>query len=337
MWRRAVAKAAVGLTALSVPTAAYCEQLRLPERYKLRKTCDKTAEVLRIPGPAARPGEPLFTRAEVAKHADPDGPGMWVTYRDGVYDVSEFCHVHPGGKFIFQAAGGPVDNLWAYWHWHHASKDVPMYLEQFRIGRLSDYEGDAVAGVDLYENDPPRPSSQRPLIDRPWSSQVAFSTLDENYLTPANAVYCRSHCPIPDLDNDGYEISFVRGSVDEDAFAEISLEELEKKFGRASVTSVLQCGGNRAAENLVINGPSGFTGTNYTKIDGGMMSNVLWGGIRLAPMVEQMYPEEVRRPMLLALCVSSLSQVYSYQLCSMCFTCLLALPHQVGRPHDPLI
>ena len=42
--------------------------------------------------------------------------GIWVTYRDGVYDVTEFADMHPGGaKFIKQAAGGPVDGWWQYW------------------------------------------------------------------------------------------------------------------------------------------------------------------------------------------------------------------------------
>ena len=32
-----------------------------------------------------------------------------MTYRDGVYDVTEYLEKHPGGKLILQAAGGPVD------------------------------------------------------------------------------------------------------------------------------------------------------------------------------------------------------------------------------------
>ena len=32
-----------------------------------------------------------------------------MTYRDGVYDITEYLTKHPGGKLILQAAGGPVD------------------------------------------------------------------------------------------------------------------------------------------------------------------------------------------------------------------------------------
>lgn len=55
-----------------------------------------------LPGPP--PSFPLYRKAEVARHKTSES-GVWVTYRDGVYDVTDFVRVHPGGNKILLAAG----------------------------------------------------------------------------------------------------------------------------------------------------------------------------------------------------------------------------------------
>lgn len=43
-------------------------------------------------------GLPEYTREEVARHSSREGGGrVWVTYKDGVYDVTPFLDYHPGG------------------------------------------------------------------------------------------------------------------------------------------------------------------------------------------------------------------------------------------------
>ena len=37
----------------------------------------------------------IYTRAEVAAHTTAE-TGIWVTYKDGVYDITEFVRMHPG-------------------------------------------------------------------------------------------------------------------------------------------------------------------------------------------------------------------------------------------------
>lgn len=40
--------------------------------------------------------------------------GIWVTYKDGVYDITQFVALHPGGAHkIMLAAGGPVEPFWS--------------------------------------------------------------------------------------------------------------------------------------------------------------------------------------------------------------------------------
>lgn len=41
-------------------------------------------------------GRPIYTREEVAKHRTPQDR-VWVTFKDGVYDITDFVEMHPGG------------------------------------------------------------------------------------------------------------------------------------------------------------------------------------------------------------------------------------------------
>jgi sulfite oxidase len=46
--------------------------------------------------------------------------GIWVTYKDGVYDVTRFVEQHPGGaQRLMLAAGGAIDPFWAMYQQHN--------------------------------------------------------------------------------------------------------------------------------------------------------------------------------------------------------------------------
>ena len=65
----------------------------------LPKTAVELAIVRKRPALPPRESEPLFTTEEVARHDDADAPqGLWVTYKDGVYDLTVFTNLHPGGR-----------------------------------------------------------------------------------------------------------------------------------------------------------------------------------------------------------------------------------------------
>jgi hypothetical protein len=277
--------------------------------------------------------------------------------------------VHPGGRrFLESAAGGAVDALWAYWHFHHVSTKVGGFLERYRVGRLSDWEEDDLDGVDMYEADPVdaatgstlRPAAQVALFDRPWNSESAVrrrvftlltarsqsvalwlrqppapyyitadgtrhstgrqptcsrvapypghsctdgrpplpypqaEVLDQSFYTPNEVVYVRNHAPVPQLTSADHRLSFAAasaGSAKADAtLAEFSLAELESRFGTRTVTSVLQCSGNRAKENIDSNGPSGFSGLNFENMKCGMVGNVQWTGVPLTPVLRSLFP-----------------------------------------------
>jgi sulfite oxidase len=247
---------------------------------------------VRLPGLAARPGEPLFCRDDVSKHdnSSPDA-GIWVTYRDGVYDVTDFADIHPGGAaFLKQAAGGPVDQWWQYWAYHHLSKKVTPFLEQYRIGRLSDWE-DEEEDTDFYESDPERPKEQHCFFKQPWCSETQNEALINSYLTPNSNFYVRSHAPVPDIDAKEHTISFGDSNGSE---KNISLVNLCKKFPEHTVTAIMQCAGNRAAEDIIVNGPSGFSNSPFASIGHGMMGNAQWSGVYLRDVIRHLYPDAVR-------------------------------------------
>lgn len=76
-----------------------------------------------------------FTREQVAEHSSRDSR-VWVTYKDGVYDVTDFLDMHPGGsQRLMLAAGGAIDPFWAMYA-QHKTAEVHNMLEGYRIGNL---------------------------------------------------------------------------------------------------------------------------------------------------------------------------------------------------------
>ena len=66
-------------------------------------------------------------------------------------------------------------------------------------------------------------------------------------------VYVRSHAPVPQLDAATHEVSF-EAPQSPAGRARFTLAQLQERFGTRTVTSVIQCGVNRAYENLRHNG-----------------------------------------------------------------------------------
>lgn len=87
-------------------SAAYLYQARCSEASK-----ENTDEQVFRPG-EIRDDLPFFTKTDVANHKTLE-TGIWVTYKEGVYDITEFIRNHPGGESkIKMAIGGPIDPFW---------------------------------------------------------------------------------------------------------------------------------------------------------------------------------------------------------------------------------
>ena len=93
---------------------------------------------------------PTFTMADVGKHSTPE-TGIWVTYKDGVYDITEFVEGHPGGADkIMLAAGKSIDAYWNIFQQHFRTGLPLKLLEEMRIGTLAPGEYVVRASTRLF-------------------------------------------------------------------------------------------------------------------------------------------------------------------------------------------
>ena len=245
----------------------------------------------------------FYTRDEVREYDGVDGKPMFVTFRGGVYDVSKFAKAHPGGDFIKQAAGGDVEPFWQKWAYHYHSNKVNEVLKEIRVGSLID-DKEVVKTNDvknygpenLYKNDPKRTKEHRVLTEKPFCSETKPEALQKSYLTPNSALYIRNHAPVPyDLDFDTHELFFCREMEDDDEeeiVATISIKDMLKKHKQINITSVLQCAGNRASEDIKATGKTGFVGTPFENIQNGEVGNISWTGISLKDVLKEIFPNE---------------------------------------------
>ena len=56
-----------------------------------------------------------------------------MTYKDGVYDITDFIPLHPGSTKLLMAAGGSVEPFWAMYAVHLNNPTVAGLLEQYRF------------------------------------------------------------------------------------------------------------------------------------------------------------------------------------------------------------
>lgn len=75
---------------------------------------------------------PIFTQEDVTSHRTLQD-GVWVTYKGGVYDITEFVAMHPGGDKILLAAGGALEPFWSLYAVHN-QEHVLEILSEYKVG-----------------------------------------------------------------------------------------------------------------------------------------------------------------------------------------------------------
>eukprot|EP01126_Amoeba_proteus_P063782 TRINITY_DN8827_c1_g1_i2.p1 TRINITY_DN8827_c1_g1~~TRINITY_DN8827_c1_g1_i2.p1 ORF type:complete len:533 (-),score=100.44 TRINITY_DN8827_c1_g1_i2:177-1775(-) len=214
-------------------------------------------------------GLPEFSAEDVGKHRTPS-EGYWVTYREGVYDITEFVSSHPGGNKILQAAGGSIDPFWALYG-QHRTDEVAIILERLRIGNFKKSgNSEPVDFNDPYANDPKRHSSLLVRTQKPFNSESPRAVLSE-FITPNELFYVRNHLPVPSVDPSSYRLELGGEGLQS---LTLSLEEI-KKLPKVTVTSTIQCAGVRRNELKEIKPVRGLDW------DIGAIGNATWGGCRL--------------------------------------------------------
>lgn len=226
---------------------------------------------------------PYYTAEQIREHSSLKGEkGVWVTYKAGVYDITPFVSVHPGGeKRIMLAAGSDIDRWWSTFTIHDddAVRDI---LEQHRVGNLRGYvPRDPREDEKMWAKEPVRSPGLQILSQRPFNAQSPEGIMDE-FITPNDLFFVRNHMPVPDLRNRPDFCAQVEGDgVVPHCY---TVDELRRGFPEHTITATIECGGNRRREmaNRYSAGDKGVKGLAW---DGGAIGNATWTGVYLRDVI----------------------------------------------------
>lgn len=89
-----------------------------------------------------------FTTEEISKHNKVTD--AWVTFRNNVYNITDFINNHPGGVVIMKALGKDLEDIWP--QWHMTNQNVLKTLDKYKIGTLKEYFNQNTTYNNLYPN-----------------------------------------------------------------------------------------------------------------------------------------------------------------------------------------
>jgi sulfite oxidase len=221
-------------------------------------------------------GLPFYTKEDVEKHKTKES-GIWVTYKNGVYDITEFIEQHPGGaEKIILAAGGSIEPFWALYG-QHMEDVVFEILESLRIGNIKEPIAIPTMGDNLYANEPLRSPVLVTRSQKPYNAETPMDFIAEKYLTPNSIFYVRNHLPVPKVDAESYNLEITADNLKTPV--KISLKQLQQ-LPQIDVVATIQCAGNRRNEM-----------TKYKSVrggswDAGAISNAKWTGVKLTDVMK---------------------------------------------------
>lgn len=144
------------------------------------------------------PGKPIdnlptYSLKDVSQHNDPN-KSVWIIFNAGVYDITSFVRIHPGGADnILLGAGNSIEPFWQIYSQHH-NEQVYQLLESFRIGNLNEEDRkklsikDNKSLSDLLEYIPKRDSSLLIHHEKPFNAETPSEILVEHFYTPKLAL-----------------------------------------------------------------------------------------------------------------------------------------------------
>lgn len=175
---------------------------------------------------------------------------VWVTYGNGVYDLTEFAKSHPGGSDkLMMAKGGPIEPFWQMYPFHKHDHIIKI-LADYKIGELDSRdiidEKDLPDFKDLQTQNLARSDKTRLLQKFPYCAETPQQYMtfkSENFVTPPAQMFERNHNLIPEIDIEEYELDLMIGKDDEEPMT-LTFEDL-KKMPTHSVTAAVVCAGNK--------------------------------------------------------------------------------------------
>lgn len=230
------------------------------------------------------PKLPAITASEVRSTKCNSSPApIYVTFRDGVYDISSFSESHPGGDLILLAAGGPLEAYWSMYP-QHASPFVLDLLEELRVGNfkiddqwIKDHHQSNEKSSSGYEKDPTRHPAMIVQSMAPYTAETPPHALVSSHYTPNELFYVRNHMPVPVIKGEEYELKITDKNGKQ--LESLTLNDLKTKFEKVDVSATVQCAGNRRNEL-----------GRVKKVKGGgweigAISNAQWTGVKLSDVL----------------------------------------------------
>ncbi|GBP49138.1 Probable sulfite oxidase, mitochondrial [Eumeta japonica] len=217
-----------------------------------------------------KPDLPTYRAEEVSEHDNKNS--FWVTYKHGVYDVTNFLALHPGGEQIYNAAGLSIEPFWNVYGMHK-TEQVYRILEQYRIGNLHDDDIVDHSDEELWVKEPVRDKRLIVKTMKPFNAEIPAKLQITSLDTPNELFYVRQHMPVPELDpkNHSFKVIIKNGETKTKVF---SLADLEN-FRQVDVRAALMCAGNRRSEMDKVKPVKGLSWA------GGAISNAVWSGVYL--------------------------------------------------------
>jgi sulfite oxidase len=170
-----------------------------------------------------------------------------------------------------------VDPFWSIYA-QHKTNEVAEILESLRIGTLDPKDAEEQQRKRKDENDPfaSDPVRHPALItnsEKPFNAETPPSLLIDNFLTPNELFFVRNHMPVPQTNEKEHRVKVEGIGIRRPIV--LSVEDIKQKYESVSVTSVVQCAGNRRNDM-----------NDYKKVQGVMwtgtaISNAKWTGSRL--------------------------------------------------------
>lgn len=206
-----------------------------------------------------------FSYDEIMKHNNIKN-GVWVTYKNKVYDVSNFLEIHPGGKEnLLKAAGEDVETYWKKYPQHY-KVDVLNLLKDYEIGEIENYKP---IEIDIETTEELKDINYHNTT--PQNGEMYTEKITASWITPIKDWYVRNHFEIPKVQHpDSYKI--VIELIDNDFILDYTkLLSMDSK----EVITTIQCGGNRRND---MNDYKKTMGTNWNI---GAISTAKWEGVQL--------------------------------------------------------
>eukprot|EP01080_Neovahlkampfia_damariscottae_P003201 gene3201-5517_t len=221
---------------------------------------------------------PYYTSEEIKKHNNKEDR-IWVTFKDGVYDITDFVAIHPGGEKILLAAGGAIDPFWQMYA-IHKKEEIFEILEGYRIGNFKkDKNFKEVKTDDPYANEPDRLPIFQINSQKPFNAEPPLEFLSQSFITPNEIFFVRNHLPVPVVDPKTYVLYVEAEGVKKQI--KLTLDDL-KKFKEHKIVTTIQCAGNRRSE---MNEVKRVKGLNWT---GGAIGNAEWTGVYLRDILKEL-------------------------------------------------